>query len=396
MRAPMTEFRQPSIRPRNARFSCGPCAKRPGWNFKNLETDILGRSHRSGLAKKRLKEVIDRTRDLLGIPADYKIGITPASDTGAVELAMWNLLGAPGIGTDVFAWEQFSWLWLNDIMNELKLPEARAFESPYGQLPDLHMMDPNRDVVFAWNGTTSGVRIPDGGEMIVKGDKGLRICDATSAVFAYDLPWEKLDVVTWSWQKSMGGEAQHGMIVMSPKAIQRIKEYRPSWPMPKIFQLRTADGVDEDFFEGVTLNTPSMLCVSDALDSLRWMESIGGILAVHQRIEDSAKAIDDWIQTKSWIDYLAGDVPTRSKTSICFKFTAPEFTALEEKFQKIVVDRIVASLDNEKVAYDIKSYKTAPNGLRIWCGATVESSDIKALLPWIEWAYFTEMKNITA
>lgn len=389
----MTVFRQPTVRPHNARFSSGPCAKRPGWNFKNLDTNVLGRSHRSAIGKLRLKEIIDMTHKILGIPADYKIGITPASDTGAMELAMWNLLGAPGIGVDVFAWEQFSWLWLNDIMNELKLPDARAFESPYGQLPDLHMMQPNRDAVFAWNGTTSGVRIADG-HAVPKGDKGLRICDATSGVFAYDLPWEDLDVVTWSWQKSMGGEAAHGMIVMSPKAIQRIKEYRPSWPMPKIFQLRTADGVDMDFFDGVTLNTPSMMCVSDALDSLHWMESQGGLPAMQKRINDNAQAVDDWVNAKSWINYLATVPENRSKTSICLRFNGPEFEGLDEKLQKIVVDRIVTLLDEEKVAYDIKSYKTAPNGLRIWCGATVETSDIKALLPWIEWAYLTVMDQI--
>lgn len=389
----MTTYRQPNARPHNARFSSGPCAKRPGWNFKNLDTDVLGRSHRSAVSKIRLKEIIDLTRDILGIPADYKIGITPASDTGAVELAMWNLLGAPGIGTDVFAWEQFSWLWLNDIMNELKLSDARAFEAPYGMLPDLHMMDPNRDAVFAWNGTTSGVRVPDG-HAFTKGDKGLRICDATSAVFAYNLPWEDLDVVTWSWQKSMGGEAAHGMIVMSPKAIQRLRDYQPAWPMPKIFQLRTAKGIDEDFFEGVTLNTPSMMCVSDALDSMHWMKSLGGLTAIHKRIHDNAEAVEEWIKTKSWIDYLAVIPETRSKTSICLRFSSPEFEALDPATQKTVVDRIVTVLDEEKVAYDIKSYKTAPEGLRIWCGATVETSDIKALLPWIEWAYHSIMSNI--
>jgi len=389
----MTELRQPSIRPNNARFSSGPCAKRPGWAFKNLDTDVLGRSHRSALAKTRLKELIDLTRRLLGIPEDYKIGITPASDTGAVEMAMWNLLGAPGIGTDVFAWEQFSWLWLNDIMTELKIPEARAFEAPYGQLPDLHMMEPNRDAVFAWNGTTSGARVPNG-DAIPKGDKGLRICDATSGVFSYDLPWEKLDVVTWSWQKSMGGEAQHGMIVMSPKAIQRLHDYRPAWPLPKIFQLRTKDGIADDFFEGITLNTPSMMCVADALDSLRWMESIGGLPALHQRVNENAKIVDDWVKTHPWITYLTEQPELRSKTSICFKFTGDKFTALTADQQKKVEDRIVALLDQEKVAYDIKSYKTAPGGLRVWCGVTVEASDIKALLPWIDWAFESAMREI--
>jgi phosphoserine aminotransferase len=388
----MSNYQQPTIRPNNARFSSGPCAKRPGWAFKNLETDVIGRSHRANISKKRLKDLIDLTRKLLGIPDDYKIGITPASDTGAMELAMWNLLGAPGIPADVFAWEQFSWLWLNDIMTELKLPEARAFEAPYGQLPDFKMMEPNRDAVFAWNGTTSGARVPDS-DAIPKGDKGLRICDATSGVFSYDLPWEKLDVVTWSWQKSMGGEAQHGMIVMSPKAIQRLKDYKPSWPIPKIFQLRTKDGIDEGFFEGITLNTPSMMCVSDAMDSLNWMESIGGLPALHQRVNENAKAVDDWIKTKPWIEYLAATPEIRSKTSICFRFTGPEFSALTSDQQKNVEDKIVSLLDEEKVAYDIKSYKTAPGGLRIWCGVTVETIDIKALLPWIDWAFHTAMEQ---
>jgi phosphoserine aminotransferase len=389
----MTEFQKPAKLPNNPRFSSGPCSKRPGWNPSHLDMDVIGRSHRSSISRKRLKEVIDRTREVLGIPDDYQIGITPASDTGAVELAMWNLIGASNIGVDVFAWEQFSWLWLRDIMDELRIPGARAFESAYGQLPDMHMFDPNRDAVFAWNGTTSGARMPDN-HAFLKGDKGLRICDATSAVFAYDMPWEILDVVTWSWQKSMGGEAQHGMIVMSPKAIQRLKEYRPSWPIPKIFQLRTANGIDEDFFNGTTLNTPSMLCVSDALDSLRWMESIGGLPAIHKRINDNAAAVHEWITQRNWIDYLTTDPSIRSKTSICLTFTSDEFTVLDQATQQKVVDQIVNLLEQEQAAYDIKAYKTAPLGLRIWCGATVETSDIKALLPWIDWAYHSAINKL--
>ncbi|MDB5477525.1 MAG: phosphoserine aminotransferase apoenzyme [Alphaproteobacteria bacterium] len=384
---------KPLMLPKNASFSSGPCAKRPGWAFGNLDTELLGRSHRSGPAKKKLKELVDLTHRLLGIPADYKIGITPASDTGAVELAMWNLLGAPGIGVDVFAWEQFSWLWLNDIMTELRLPDARAFEAPYGELPDLNMMQPNRDAVFAWNGTTSGARIPDG-DAIPAGDKGLRICDATSGVFAYDILWEKLDVVTWSWQKSMGGEAQHGMIVMSPKALQRLQEYRPSWPMPKIFQLRDENGINWPFFDGVTINTPSMMCVADALDSLRWMESIGGLDEVHARINRNAGAVEDWLsQHKSWIDYLPHDPAIRSKTSICLQFVDTAFTGLPAEQQQKKVDKIVSMLEQEKAAYDIKSYKTAPLGLRIWCGGTVDTDNIQAMLPWIEWAYNEVMQG---
>lgn len=383
----MTDSFKPLLLPDNASFSCGPCAKRPGWSFDNLDKTLLGRSHRSGPAKKKLKELVDLTRKILNIPDDYHIGITPASDTGAVELAMWNLLGAPGIGVDVFAWEQFSWLWLNDILQELKIPGARAFEAPYGSMPDLGMMDPQRDAVFVWNGTTGGTRVPDG-FAIPRGDKGLRICDATSGVFAYDLPWNDLDVVTWSWQKSMGGEAQHGMIVMSPKAIQRLIDYKPAWPIPKIFQLRTDNGIDMAFFEGVTLNTPSMMCVSDALDSLYWLDSLGGLDNIHQRIENNAKAVDEWIAPhKSWIDYLAKDLDTRSKTSICLEFVGADFVGLPRTKQKKIVDDIVALLEEERAAYDIKSYKTAPLGLRIWCGSTVETRNLTLMLPWIEWAY---------
>lgn len=383
---------KPTVKPKNPCFSSGPCAKRPGWDAANLDLSILGRSHRSGLSKKMLREIIDRTRKVLNIPADYKIGITAASGTGAVEMAMWNLLGAPGIGVDVFAWEQFSLQWLQDIVNELRLPGARAIQAPYGQLPDLSVMQPDRDAVFVWNGTTSGACIPNA-DMVPAGDKGLRICDATSAAIAFDLPWEKLDVTLFPWQKVLGGEAQHGMIVMSPKALARVANYRPAWPIPKIFQLRLDDGqVDEDFFEGITLNTPSMLCVADALDGLKWVESIGGAPAIRKRVAENAAVLDAWVQKTPWIDYLVADPVIRSKASVCLQFVAPEFIRLEKPKQIKVIDTIVGLLEQEQAAYDIKSYKTAPAGLRVWCGNTVETDAVRALTPWIDWAYAEAMQ----
>lgn len=379
--------RPPMIRPHNARFSSGPCAKRPGWAFKNLETDIIGRSHRSEISKERLLAVVEQSRALLDIPADYKIGITAGSDTGAMELAMWNLIGAPGIGVDVFAWEQFSLMWMQDVVEELRLKDVRSFESSYGDLPDLSMMDRDRDAIFVWNGTTSGARVPSE-NCITKGDKGLRICDATSAVFAYEMPWDNLDVVTWSWQKVMGGEAQHGMIVLSPKALARLESYQPEWPMPKIFQLRQPNGkANMPFFEGVTLNTPSMMCVADVLDAMKWIADIGGRKALQKRVISNAESLDRWVQATPWIDYLTQDVRARSLTSVCLRFCGLEFQALNKNEQTLVVDHMVDSLEREKAGYDLKSYKTAPLGLRIWCGGTVETRDIEALCPWLEWTY---------
>lgn len=388
-----TEYLRPQHRPHNARFSSGPCSKRPDWSFKNLDSSILGRSHRSGYAKKMMKEIVDKTHSLLSLPEGYRVGITPGSATGAIEMAMWNLLGAEGIGCDAFAWEEFSGMWLNDIMNELKLPGARAFQVPYGQLPDFNMMDPNRDAVFAWNGTTSGACVPNG-DAIPKGDKGLRICDATSAAFMYEMPWEKLDVVTWAWQKCAGAEAAHGMVVMSPKAIQRLRDYKPSWPIPKLFRLRTENGIDEAFFDGVFINTPSMMCIADILDALDWIDSIGGRPAIQQRISNNVRMLDQWVQKTEWVDYLTENPAHRSKTSICLRYTGKGFIALSPEKQKEFAALVVQLLEQEKVGYDLNAYKTAPLGLRIWCGTTVETSDIKALCPWLDWAYHTALAKI--
>jgi phosphoserine aminotransferase len=369
----------PTRKPRNKSFGSGPCAKRPDWSFDALDTDILGRSHRSVLGKKRLKEVIDRTAALLDLPEGYKIGITPASDTGAVELALWNLLGAEGVGVDVFAWEQFSQLWYQDIVDELPLEDVRAFSAEYGEIPDLSEIDPDRDSVFVWNGTTSGVRIPDNFKFPPRG-KGLRICDATSATFAYELPWKDLDVVTWSWQKVMGGEAQHGMIVMSPEAQRRLAEHVPKWPMPQIFRLREKSGTPVwTFFEGNVINTPSMMAVSDALDVLRWMEKIGGRKEIQNRVKKNAQALDNWVKKTDWVSYLCVDETARSMTSVCLNISGAD--------PKKLADSIVDLLEKEEAAFDLKAYKTAPPGLRIWCGGTVEAEDIEILTEWLDWAY---------
>lgn len=370
---------KPSTKPANPRFGSGPCAKRPGWDAKNFDTTILGRSHRSVLGKKTIQEMLDRTRSLLNIPKDYHIAMTPASDTGAVEMALWNMLG-PDKGVDIFVWEHFSREWLKDIEGELKLKDCRAIEAPYGEIADLSQMQPDRDAVFVWNGTTSGVCVPDG-KSIPKGDKGLRICDATSAVFAYDMPWEALDIVTWSWQKVMGGEGQHGMIVISPKAMQRLQDYKPSWPVPKV--LKPLPGM----FEASPVNTPSMLCVLDAIDALKWMEQIGGLSAVQKRVQDNAKVLEEWVARTPWIAYLATDPSIRSKTSICFRVVAPEFVRLLTDSQIKLIDRMADIMELENVAFDIKSYKSAPLGFRIWGGATVESADLKLLTQWLDWAY---------
>lgn len=362
-------MQKPTIKPNNPCFSSGPCAKRPNWDASNLDISMAGRSHRAAPAKAKLNEVIQLHRELLGIPDDYLIGIVPASDTGAVEMALWSLLGERGV--DVFAWESFSGDWLKDIRDELKIKDFRGFEADYGKLPDLSKADFARDVVFAWNGTTSGVRVPNG-NWIDADRKGLTICDATSAVFAYEMPWDKLDVTTWSWQKVLGSEAAHGMIVMSPRAMKRLEEYKPSWPMPKIFR------ITKGMFSGATINTPSMLAVADCLDSLSWIKSIGGLKATIERTTANSKTIIDWANKTPWVELLAQDEDTRSITTVCL--TLPSLSADEVK-------SIVSDLNKLDVAYDIAAYRDAPSGLRIWCGATVEQSDIAKLLPWIEWAY---------
>lgn len=380
---------KPQKRPKNPNFSSGPCAKRPGWSIENLRTDMLGRSHRAGPAKARLKDAIEKQRKILGIPDDYKVGIVPASDTGAFEMALWSLLGAKGV--DVFAWESFSGDWLKDVTGQLKLADVNTYEAPYGELPDLSKADPARDCVFVWNGTTSGVRVP-GGEWISSKREGLTLCDATSAVFAYDLPWDKLDVVTWSWQKVLGGEAAHGMLVLSPKAVERLESYSPKWPMPKIFRMtkKDKDGnkvLNAEIFEGATINTPSMLAVEDCLDALGWVENIGGLNTTIARSAENYKVIENWVKKTEWVDFLCEDSKSRSFTSVCLKIVDPWFGALKD--QQAFIKALTKLLEGENVAYDIAGYRDAPAGLRIWCGATVQGSDLEALMPWLEWAYQT-------
>ncbi len=375
---------QPNQRPLRPYFSSGPCSKRPGWNLEALNNALVGRSHRSGPGKARLKEVIERTKTVLGIPEDYLCGIVPASDTGAVEMAMWSLLGARGV--DMVAWESFGSGWVTDVQKQLKLPDCRIIKAEYGHLPDLSQLDCDRDIVFTWNGTTSGVKVPHG-DWIADNRQGLTIADATSAVFAMDIPWTKLDVVTWSWQKVMGGEAAHGMLVLGPRAVERLESYTPAWPLPKIFQLTKGGKLNAAIFQGSTINTPSMLCVEDALDGLKWAESLGGVSALMARSQANLTAITHWVNQTAWVDFLAVDPATRSNTSICLKIVDPWYMALAAEDQAKGAKQLASLLDKEGVAYDIGSYRDAPPGLRIWGGATVDTADIKALTPWLDWAY---------
>lgn len=375
---------KPSLRPAVAHFSSGPCAKRPGWNPENLKNALVGRSHRSKEGKARLVEAIELHRQILGIPADYRIGIVPASDTGAVEMALWSLLGPRGV--DVLGWESFGSGWASDITKELKLTDVRSLKAGYGEIVDLAKVDWNRDVVFTWNGTTSGVRVPNG-DWIKADREGLSICDATSAVFAMDLPWDKLDVTTWSWQKATGGEAAHGMIVLSPRAVQRLETYSPAWPLPKIFRMAKDGKLIEGIFKGETINTPSMLCVEDIIDALKWGQSIGGLAGMKARSEANLAAIAAWVAKSDWAAFLCADTATRSNTSICLKIVDPWFTALGPKDQDAAAKQIAAVLEKEGVALDIGAYRDAPPGLRIWGGATVEPSDTAALTPWLDWAF---------
>ena len=365
----------PRLRPRNPQFSSGPCAKHPGWSLAALEGALLGRSHRAAGPKARLEEVIERSRALLGMPDGWRLGIVPGSDTGAVEMALWSLLGDRPV--DVLAFESFSAAWAADITKQLKLAGARVLEAPYGKLPDLSGLDPAHDLVLAWNGTTSGVRFPNA-DFIRTHREGLVICDATSAAFAMDLPWDKFDVVTWSWQKALGGEAAHGMLALSPRAVERLETHKPAWPLPKVFRLTSGGKLSEGIFRGETINTPSMLCVEDALDGLRWAERIGGLPALIRRSEANLAAIAAWVARTPWIEFLAADPAARSPTSICLQLPGAE-PALPK--------RIAALLEAEGVAFDIGAYRDAPPGLRIWGGATVETADIDALLPWLDWAY---------
>ena len=375
---------KPSQRPQCPNFSSGPCAKRPGWSPDVLSNALVGRSHRSPVGKKRLREVIDRSKQLLGLPDSYLCGIVPASDTGAVEMAMWSLLGARGV--DMLAWESFGEGWVTDVQKQLKLKDCRILKVDYGLLPDLSQVDGDRDVVLTWNGTTSGVKLPNG-DWIPEDRQGLILSDATSAVFAMNLPWPKLDVVTWSWQKVLGGEAAHGMLVLSPRAVERLETYTPSWPLPKLFRMTKGGKLNPALFEGDTINTPSMLAVEDAIDGLRWAENIGGLKALIERSEANLRSITAWVEKTYCIDFLAVAPETRSNTSICLKIVDPWYTALPKEDQAKGVKRIAAMLEAEGVAYDIAAYRDAPPGLRIWGGATIETADIEALLPWLDWAY---------
>ncbi len=365
---------QPSVKPTNPNFSSGPCSKRPGYDVNMLDISTLGRSHRAALGKTALEKACKETARLLGLPADYRVGIVPASDTGAVEMAMWSLLGAKPL--DIFAWESFGRTWVSDVEKQLKLKEVNVYTADYGVLPDLSKANPEHDVVFTWNGTTSGVKVPHA-DWISDDRSGLTICDATSAVFAMDMPWEKLDVVTYSWQKVLGGEGAHGMLILSPKAVKRLETYTPPWPLPKIFRLTKNGKLIEGIFKGATINTPSMLCVADYLDALAWVEKMGGLPAMIERSEASLTAIKAFVDENDWINFLAQDASTLSSTSVC----------LTLELNDSQVKQLIKLLEDEGVAYDIGSYRDAPTGLRIWCGATIESEDVKALMPWIKWAY---------
>jgi phosphoserine aminotransferase len=374
----------PAARPARPNFSCGPCAKRPGWELKLLQNAPLGRSHRSKPARARLKRAIELTREILQIPQDYRIGIIPGSDTGAVEAALWSLLGPRGV--DVFAWESFSRGWVSDVIGQLKLANSRTFIADYGQIPDLSQADPENDVVFAWNGTTSGVRVPNA-DWIAAGRKGLTICDATSAAFAQRLEWNKLDATTFSWQKALGGEAAHGMLILSPRAVERLESYRPPWPLPKLFRLSEGGKLIEAIFEGETINTPSLMCVEDYIDALNWGKFLGGLDALVARADANAKALGEWVETRHWVDFLAADPKIRSNTSICLKVIDPAIIALPNAAQAAFAKALTDLLEAKKVAFDIGSYRGAPPGIRIWCGATVETSDIEALTRWLDYAF---------
>ncbi len=378
----------PAERPQNPCFSSGPCAKRPGWTPDVLREACLGRSHRAPAALDRIREVLDRTRELLALPADYRIALVPASDTGAMEMALWSLLGPRGV--DVLAWESFGKGWASDVTNQLRLEDARVLEAPYGELPELGQVDFDRDVVFAWNGTTSGVCVPDARWIGTGG--GLVICDATSAAWAMPVPWSRLDVATFSWQKAMGGEAQHGVLILSPRAVERLESYRPPWPLPKIFRMVKRGRIDEALFRGSTINTPSLLCVEDALDSLRWIAGIGGELATRARSQANLDAASRWIAGSRWAEFLAARPAIRSSTSICFRITDQWFAGLAPGEQRARVQDLAGLLEAEGVAYDVASYRDAPAGLRVWGGATVETADLERLFPWLDYA-FSEIKR---
>ncbi|MEM8750581.1 MAG: phosphoserine transaminase [Pseudomonadota bacterium] len=381
-----TDLAAPQVRPQNPHFSSGPCAKRPGWSFTQLENAALGRSHRAAPGKAKLKQAIDQTRAVLQVPDDYRIGIVPASDTGAYEMAMWSLLGARPV--TMLAWESFGSGWVTDAIKQLKLENTTKIEAEYGDLPDLASVDFDTDVCFTWNGTTSGVRVPNG-DVIPADRGGLTLCDATSAAFAQDLPFEKLDVVTFSWQKVLGGEAAHGVLILSPRAVERLESYTPPWPLPKIFRLTKGGKLIEGIFSGATINTPSMLCVEDYLDALNWAQSIGGLDGLHERADDNFAVLDRWVAVTPWVEFLAKVPETRSNTSVCLSIVDADFQALDKDGQNAFVKAMTGLLDKEGVAFDIGGYRDAPPGLRIWTGATVEASDLAALTGWLDWAFET-------
>lgn len=387
----MADLATPGQKPVNPNYSSGPCAKRPGWTLEALKDAALGRSHRAKIGKTKLQQAIDLTREVLGVPADYRIGIVPASDTGAVEMALWSMLGARGL--DILAWESFGEGWVTDVVKQLKLADVRTFTADYGKLPDLTRVDFDRDVVFTWNGTTSGVRVPDG-DWIDADRAGLTICDATSAAFAQDLAWSKLDVVTFSWQKVLGGEAAHGMLILSPRAVERLETYKPAWPLPKIFRMVKGGKLIEGIFVGETINTPSMLAVEDYLDALKWAKSLGGFDGLKGRADANLEVLADWVARTPWIDFLPEVEATRSNTSVCLIVTDPTVTALDAEGQAAFAKAIATTLDKAGVAYDIGSYRDAPAGLRIWAGATIEASDLKILTEWLDWAFASQKAGL--
>jgi phosphoserine aminotransferase len=374
----------PGAKPANPNFSSGPCAKRPGWSLEALTDAPLGRSHRAKVGKAKLKQAIDLTRDVLQVPADYRIGIVPASDTGAYEMAMWTMLGARG--ADLLAWESFGEGWVTDAVKQLKLKDARVLKAGYGEIPNLAEVNFDNDVCFTWNGTTSGVRVPNG-DWIAADRKGLTLCDATSAAFAQKLDWAKLDVVTFSWQKVLGGEAAHGMLILSPRAVERLESYVPAWPLPKIFRMTKGGKLIEGIFEGETINTPSMLCVEDYIDALQWAKGLGGLDALIARADANTKVLADLVAANDWIDFLAKDPATRSNTSVCLVFSDPAVKALPAEGQAAFAKQVASLLEKQGVAYDVGAYRDAPAGLRVWCGATVETADVKALAEWLAWAF---------
>jgi len=379
----MTTAATPAMRPARPEFSSGPCAKRPGWNPQVLQNAVLGRSHRSKLGKARIQEAITRTREVLEVPDDFLIGITPGSDTGAVEMALWSMLGPKPI--QMLAFESFGKDWVTDVVKQLKLP-AEVLDAPYGQLPDLTKVRPDADLIFTWNGTTSGVRVPNA-DFISADREGITICDATSAAFAQALDWAKLDVVTFSWQKALGGEAAHGVLILSPRAVARLESYTPAWPMPKLFRMTKSGKVSLDIFEGATINTPSMLCVEDAVDALKWAAGIGGLAEMQRRADANLAVLAEWVAKTPWVEFLAADPACRSNTSVCLKVVDPRVTGLSDDAQADFAKKLAAALEKEGVALDVGGYRDAPPGLRIWCGATVETSDLEALTPWLDWAF---------